>query len=305
MKFCISTLTHNDIHRDVYLKKTIDSFIKNTDFIGPIDWYIHCNGKNELINEVIKECIEKYHDLINFKYTYSENNMGVGVGINYLNNLIKDYEYVLFLEGDWICLPSEVSGHIDWLNDCLNYLDNNKHISQVLLRRYISDLDDRQYGFGYWIKESNVKNIIQLKNQYIELIKKEYTNNPHLRRNKDFFDYGIYPLKEFYNEDGSPAEIKGNRLWGQAEINAEPRGYEINSSYLTFGNMVHCEHWNYYEKYEELYNEVSTCKKYTNTGNTGCKYGYFFPNNKFCEVCDHSKNFTNLENHEQEYEKNL
>ena len=157
MKFCIATLTHNDTNRDVYLRKTVESFIDNTEFDNMFDWYIHCNGQYDLMDDVIKEMTSKYWDKINFYYSSSPDNMGVGVGINYLNSLIRDYEYVLFLEGDWICLPGEISGHNDWLRDCLNYLDKNKNISQVLLRRYISDLDDRQYGYGYWIREDNIK----------------------------------------------------------------------------------------------------------------------------------------------------
>ena len=305
MGFCIVTLTHNDINRDVYLKKTIDSFINNTDFDGIIDWYIHCNGDNELIYDVVKNAKDTYVSKINFHYSSSPINMGCGVGINFLNSLVMDYEYVLFLEGDWICLPSEISGHIDWLRDSLNYLEENKNISQLLLRRFISDYDDRQYGLGYWIREDNIRKIDRLKNEYFHLVKKEYVNNPYIRRNKDFYEKGILPLNEYFNEDGTPAEIKGNPLWGQAEIQAEHRGYSIESSYLALGNMVHCETWEFYEKYDELINNVPTCKKYLNTGKSGCKYGFFFPTKMFCEICDHSKNFTDLERHGIDYVSKL
>jgi hypothetical protein len=305
MKFCIATLTHNDTSRDVFLKRTIDSFINNTEFDGIIDWFIHCNGKNELIDDVVKECIDNYKDVINFTYSFSEKNMGCGVGINYLNSLVRDYEYVLFLEGDWICLPRDISGQEDWLRDCLNYMEQNKNISQVLLRRYISDYDDRQYGLGYWIKEDNIKNIVQLKNKYLELVKKEYVNNPHIRRTKDFYDAGVLPLKEFYDDEGNPAELKGLPMWGQAEIDAESRAFVLNSAYLLLGNMVHCESWNYYEKYENLCSEIKTCRKYQETGCGGCKYGYFFPEELFCKLCDHSKNYTDMERHGHDYVANL
>ena len=305
MKFCIATLTHRYDDRDVYLRKTIESFIDNTEFDNMFDWYIHCNGQYDLMDDVIKEMSSKYWDKINFYYSSSPDNMGVGVGINYLNSLVRDYEYVLFLEGDWICLPGEISGHNDWLRDCLNYLGENKNISQVLLRRYISDLDDRQYGYGYWIREDNIKSVGKLKNTYLHLHKKEYTNNPYIRRNNDFYDKNILPLNEFYDENGLPNEIKGLSMWGQAEIQAESKGYEIESCYLALGNMVHCEAWHYYKKYDKLIEEDMTCKKYLDVGKAGCKYGYFFPAKKFCEVCDHSKNFMDLERHEQEYESKL
>jgi hypothetical protein len=305
MKFCIATLTHNDINRDVYLKKTIESFLDNTFFDDILDWYIHCNGTSYLVDNVIKDVKNIYKKRVNFKYTTFYENKGVGVGINYLNSLVRNYEYVLFLEGDWICLPSEISGNIDWLIDCLNYMEHNKSVSQVLLRRYVSDLDDRQYGYGYWIKESNIKSVGKLKNTYLHLNKKEYTNNPHLRRNNDFYNVGVLPLNEFYDDDGNPVELKGLPMWGQAEIQAESKGYEIESCYLAFGNMVHCEVWNYYKDYDKLIDESTTCKKYLDVGKAGCKYGYFFPAKKFCEVCDHSKNFMDLERHEQDYESKL
>jgi hypothetical protein len=303
--FSISTLTHNDIKRDVYLKNTIDSFIENTTYEGKIDWFIHCNGKSDLIFDVVTNAMTLYSDRVNFHYSFSEINKGVGAGINHLNNLTKKYRYTLFLEGDWICLPPKISGHTNWLQDCINYLEQNNHISQVLLRRYISDLDDRMYGYGYWIREDNIKNVVRMDNEYVELVKKEYTNNPHIRRNDDFYSVGIFPLNEYYDEDGNPIELKGKSMWGQAEIQAESKGYKINTSYLAFGNMVHCEHWSYYGKYNELKDNAQTCMKYKNTGYLGCKYGYFFPDKKFCEVCDHSKNFSDLERHEQEYESKL
>jgi len=58
-------------------------------------------------------------------------------------------------------------------------------------------------------------------------------------------------------------------------------------------------------KRDKLIEEDMTCKKYLDVGKAGCKYGYFLPAKKFCEVCDHSKNFMDLERHEQEYESKL
>ena len=68
MRFCRATLTHRHDDRDVYLRKTIESFIDNTDFDGMIDWYIHCNGQYDLmdvgiiaqeIKEVLPESIRE------------------------------------------------------------------------------------------------------------------------------------------------------------------------------------------------------------------------------------------------------
>lgn len=308
-KFCIQTLTHSFLGRGEMLTTTVDSFLENSLFPeyilsenGKIDWYVRFNGTDEELLFQFEKLKIKYNDIVNW-YEYRGENLGVGAGINFLNRLTKDYEYVFFLEGDWITLPDSISGLNNWLPAVISCLEEHKDIDVIYLRKYLSDIDDRQFGYSYWIREENIKERVELDgNTFLKLVKREYSNNPHIRRNSKFFEVGIFPLEEFFDKEGKPLEIKGNDLWGQAEIKAEPVGFLVNSSYITFGNMVHIDHFYHHYNFNEIKNwesfeeTTTTCGKYS-TGKSGCKYGYFFPDEKFCSVCDHSKNFTHNENH--------
>ena len=151
------------------------------------------------------------------------------------------------------------------------------------------------WGFGYWIREDNVNYVDE---QFLRLKKKEYKNNPYVRRNARFYDVGIFPLKEFYNEDGTPSELKNQPMWGQAEIQAEGLGYKLTSAYLMMGVMVHCDHFPTYDDWETLEKTRTKCQYYSE-----CKYGYLFANERFCGLCDKDASFSDLERHNQLYER--
>lgn len=288
-KFCISTLTHNGENRDIFLEMTIDTFINNTN-ISNIDWYILINGDSKLIEDKINFIIKKYKDLINFIIIKNEKNLGVGVGINILNEYTKKYEYVLFLEGDWITLNEEISDiNKEWLNKCINFLNYNTEIDQIYLRRYLNDIDDRQFGYGYWIKPEN---ILKDKDNFLFLKVKDYTNNPTIRRNKKFYDLEIFPLKEYFDENNNPTEIKGEKDWGQAEINVGENSKLLKTVYLKFGNFVHIDHFITYKNVTKCFINDKTCK-----------YGFLFPIKNFCLGCDINNDFTDLESHNHYYER--
>jgi hypothetical protein len=102
--------------------------------------------------------IDKWSHKVNFHLFCEGKNFGVGTGINKLNEHLKSYEYSFFLEGDWITLPESISGHNkNWLMDCLDLLETDDEVDQIQLRRFQHDVDDRQFGFGHWIKPSNIK----------------------------------------------------------------------------------------------------------------------------------------------------
>lgn len=298
--FCIATLTHDGKDRPKYLQLTVDTLLENSN-VNNVDWFIHCNGDNEDIKNVVNQLIEKHKSRVTFHFSVSAINKGVGAGINQLNSFIKHFEYVLFLEGDWITLPSSISKlETNWIDMCLSYLNNNPHIDQVALRRYLHDVDDRQFGYGHWIKQDNIKAV---NSPFIDLVNKDYTNNPHIRRNSKYYEVGIFPLPEFYNEQGEPTEIKGKEMWGQAEIQSERKGYALGSTFLSFGNIVHAEHiMEYFEEgnWDYTVSRLTKCKF-----NAPCKYGYLFSHDRFCSFCDGSKLFTDLERHNQTYERSL
>ena len=288
-KFCIATLTHNIEPRKDLLKNTIKLLVDNSSYPA-FDWFVLINGYNDGWDQVIQELTDFHQNKINFKFILSEKNLGVGGGINYLNEETKDYEYTLFLEGDWYSVNTKFSGlSKEWIQECLNYLDNNQEISQVILRKYIHDTDDRMYGYGYWITPENV---LKVDGNFIHLKHKKYTNNPVIRRTQHFFEKGIFPLDEFFKEDGSSLEVKGNPEWGQAEIIAEPKGYQLNSVYLGFGIFVHGDGWHYGIDWDNM--EPKGC------GN--CKYGLIYPNKYWCAMCSKNNSFTYFAQHQTKYE---
>jgi hypothetical protein len=300
LHFCIATLTHPFDKRDVQLELTINTFLENTN-IPYVKWFIFINGESEELFNVCDNLRTKWKDKVDIIPIQSNMNMGVGAGINQLNHYCKDYKYTLFLEGDWITLPNQIAGFdSDWLNRSLEMMETNG-IEQLQLRKYLNDTDDRQFGFGYWIADRNVESVTD---EYVFLKEREYTNNPHIRKNSVYYDLGILPLNEFYDENGNPTELKTSTHWGQAEILAESLGKKLKSAWLKNGIMVHCDHWKYDDNFDKVLEDITGCGYETNSA-INCKYGFTFPREEFCKFCDSTKDFKDLEEHNWRFEASL
>jgi len=304
-KICISTLTHAAIKRGMFLEETIKSVADNLNYDKKIDWYILSNGIDEEMQESINKIKKLYKDKIRWHITISDINLGVGAGINKLNELTINYKYNLFIEGDWILIPNDISGHSkNWFSNCINLLDKNKEIDQIQLRRYLDDLDNRQYGYGDWIRHENIKKEINNGDEFLILKKRSYTNPPSIRRSQSLINKGIFPLKEYFDKKGNPLELKGNKEWGQAEIEAG-KHKDINTAWLKFGNFVHLDDWHLKNNWEILKENPNLgCHKY-NTGYSGCKYGLMFPQPYFCSVCELNETLYDFDNHNARYESQL
>jgi hypothetical protein len=300
LHFCIATLTHNGEKRDTQLELTINTFLENTN-IPFVKWFIFINGESEAIFNVCDTLRTKWKDKIDIIPIQSNINMGVGAGINQLNNYCRDYKYTLFLEGDWITLPENIAGFDkDWVNRSLEMMEAND-VEQLQLRKYQNDTDDRQFGFGYWIADRNVESVTD---EFVFLKERDYTNNPHIRKNSAYYNLGILPLKEFYDESGNPTELKTSTQWGQAEIQAEALGRKLKSVWLKNGIMVHCDHWQYDDNFDKVIETITGCGYETKSAIT-CKYGFTFPKEEFCTFCDNTKDFRNLEEHNWRFEASL
>lgn len=299
--FAVGTLTHDDIKRDDYLWDTIISFADNTDYPGIIDWFIYLNGHvNSPIYDVVEEASNQFAHKISFHIQCGMKNNGVGYGINQLNKHLQNYKYSLFLEGDWITLPQEFTNQDkNWLVRSLDLMEK-ENLDQIQLRKYLNDVDDRQFGLGYWTNERNVEKV---ENSYVFLKEREYTNNPHIRRNQAYYDLGIFPLQEFFDEDGNPTELKTSTHWGQAEVKAEGLGKQLKSAWLKGGMMIHCDHFNF-PSLEEAKNHMNGCD-YDDGSLIHCKYGFMFPREEFCVHCRKDKDFRDLEEHNWIFERNL
>ena len=299
--FTVATLTHDAELRNTYLETTVDTFLKNTNFPERIHWHFYHNGVfDSPVIDSINNLIKKWQDKVLFSFRVGDENMGVGYGINRINEYVQDYKYCLFLEGDWITLPEEFTNQDkDWLVRSLDLMER-KNLDQIQLRKYLNDVDNRQFGLGYWIVENNVEKV---EDGYVFLKEREYTNNPHIRRNKSFFDVGIFPMQEFLDEKGDPTELKSSTHWGQAEIQALPLGKQLNSAWLQGGNMVHCDHFKY-DTWGEVEDKITGCD-YDDGSLLHCKYKFIFPKEEFCKFCDSTKSFTDLEEHNLRFEQSL
>ncbi len=299
--FTIATLTHDGDMRSEYFENTVGTFLDNTNYNGKLHWYIYHNGKYDSpIVHKLNDLISEFSDRVQFSIRVGNKNMGVGYGINRINEWAQDYKYCLFLEGDWITLPQDFTNQDkDWLIRSLELMDK-ENLDQLQLRRYLNDVDDRQFGLGYWTNERNVEKV---ENGYVFLKEREYTNNPHIHRNSSFFEVGIFPMQEFLDEDGRPTELKHSKNWGQAELVAEPLGKQLKSAWLKGGIMVHCDQFQY-DNWDHVMNNIKGCD-YDDGSLTHCKYGFLFPREEFCKFCDSAKSFTDLEEHNWRFEKNL
>jgi len=294
-------MSHDAQLRAEYLERTIVSFLDaNPDFDG--DWHIFLNSYNDELLEVTERLFNQYSN-VTWHLELSEKNLGVGAGINRLNRMTEHVEYVLFLEGDWTCLPTKISKlENNWIERLIDLFDQNPELDQMVLRRYQNDIDDRQFGYSYWLKEEVLleeKSFDDI--QYWLLSKKEYTNNPVFRRNQRFYDTGIFPLPEFFDENGEAVEVKGNPNWGRAEIEKEAEGFQLKSSFMKFGVFVHDEHWPFKLDWDSYYKTQKPC------GFAGpeydCKYGYIRSEQYFCGCCPKNWKFTDLEKHNHFYEQ--
>ncbi len=307
-KVCISTLTHDAADRANSLYMTIKSFYEN--YQGPkINWYILSNGYNDDIADVTKWAVDNCSDKFNFNIELSEKNLGVGGGINKLNSKHDStHEYTFFLEGDWLNLPNDVSGHSkDWFWNAVKLLDENDNINQVQFRRFLDELDDRQYGYGFWIKEDNIDRYIENGDKWMIVKEREYVNNPVLRRNSKFYDAKIFPLGEYFDSNGNTLETKENpETWGKAEIEAVKKE-RLNSAWLMFGNFVHAEHFTEFnDDWDKLRESSLGCGKYK-FGVSTCKYGYLFTRafGGFCYGCKLSETMHDHQQHQWRYEREI
>lgn len=297
--FCITTLTHNAPGREEALKATISSIME--DYTGSkFEWFIVVNVSNKDIDSVIEWAISEYSDSVKFNIHINQSNKGPGHGINQLNELSSAYEYQLFIEGDWLLVPNKITGAGDWILNSVKLLDQNKDIDQIHYRRYLDDLDDRQYGFSYWTAPDNIVDKIDNGTSFLVLKNREYTNNPSMRRMSKFYNENVFPLDEFDNE------VKGDPMWGQAELRAMGKTRKsLNAAWLEFGNFLHYEDWQYKQNWDQYIEDDFGCGISNLKAHNSCKYGYLVPGHFFCAACEKNTDITDLVRHSNSYLKHI
>lgn len=225
-RFAIAILTHNEADRADALLRTFIALVNNTTYGNVIPCYIFVNGSNSDIDTVVSHIMNAYSNAFDFTVAKCTDNNGCSFGVNEVNYMVKDYEYVLFLEGDWVLLNNTPK---KWLENCLHHLDTNPNVDQIYLRRITSSLECRQfYGTPYMVDGSMHENHRVFSKSHMHI----YTNNPVIRRNKAFYDKGVLPLPYIENE------TKHSENWGLAEIQHENKA-ELNSDIYRRGIFVH------------------------------------------------------------------
>mgnify|MGYP001163157641 FL=1 len=297
--FCVCTLTHSTENRDLALKDTISSFIDNYKG-GKFEWFIWVNISNPDIDKVLDWAVDTYSDRVQFTIRKSDVNLGPGGGINRLNELSKEYEYSFFIEGDWIHVPGNVAGiSQNWIQNSITLLEENPDIDQIQYRRYLDDNDHRMYYMG-WIKEDNIDRIASTGDRFYVLKERDYCNPPHLRKMSRFYEKGVFPLTEHYDENGNPTEHKGHPDWGQAEIKAWQ--VKLTAAWIELGNFVHWEDWPYKQDWNKYIEDGKGCGKFPVRGKVKCKYGFLTPSPVFCTLCNKNTGVSDINNHNGQYE---
>ena len=302
-RFNISTLIHPAPRRAHLLDTCVRSVFAHVDIPWRVNWSIYCNGMSRELGDVIGQLQRDFKSRASIIGVYGEENQGLGYGINKCNELSEGFEYTLLLEGDWLCLHPDDSGQPrSWLVDALDALEQELDLDAVYLRRFYDDIDSRQTGL-----HSHYKKIVRLPRlmggtRFFVSDFQSYTNNPLVRRNTQFFEKGIFPLFEPWQDgvsDGGfhpsdspfakrrPMEFKGNKEWGLCEIEAErmmKRGkIDLRMAVLNWGVCTHIEN-------SEMNGEMRLVLKTNGCGDSShgrssCRWGYYRMAPHFCALC--------------------
>lgn len=228
-KIAIVILTHKEVDRPDALLRCVSGLVNNTVHSSIVPIYLFSNGISDDLRcaiDYVKD--RKYEHFVVNDVKINETNLGCSFGVNSANEMVRDYEYVLFLEGDWIMING-----IDknWLSDCIKFLDDNPEVDQIYLRKIQSSMENRCFYGTRWFSHISED---MFRNTDMSI----YTNNPVIRRNNRFYELGILPLPYIENE------VKGQPQWGAAEIEHENKAH-LESRIYKYGIFGHFEYYQY------------------------------------------------------------
>jgi len=283
----ISTLTNAD--RLPYLQLCIESFLDNCRY-RPIVWAIYDNGSTDDTWQWLQS-LKNTKD-VQWRIDRSEEDLGVGPGINRANRLIEDFEYSMFLESDWIHMPQYESGvSKNWLKESLEFM-KQQNCDYLYLRRFRNENEMMYHWWSQWMPRCS--NLID--NKYMQCKSFWYSNNPHLRNYRALKANKTLPLPEYFDESGNPLEKKGNEQWSQAEMNTPKPS---NPYIYKWGMFAHERVINGAE-----YPNECGCGSYGGYGTSGCKYGFYKQKKSlWCRLCDAGTGFDDMPHHENRYRK--
>lgn len=250
-KLAVTILCCNDRNT---IELSILSFHNNCILKEQIDFYLLFQNCSYIFLEKLNDIVNKLKNIYyNDYYIYNfQENKGAVYGFNYLVELTKNYKYVLHLEDDWIHIPNL---NKQWLHDSIKFLDKYNDVSTIFLRKYRHFAEKNKYGwnktinykvfnninnFNYQQKMLKSKQILVNNSLFIEIPNFLFTLNPHIRRNKKYFDVKAIPLINISEID---VNNKHPNNWGWAESLSMEKTIDLISYYLKDGIFCHFEDW--------------------------------------------------------------
>ena len=271
----ISILTNGK--RLEYLKACISSLLSNC-YYRPLIISVYNNGSTDGTEKWLTTGLPEMYG-ITWRVLHNDKDEGCAAGTNQAIEMVKDCEYVLHIESDFFHLPENLTGEDKlWLRRAIEFMESDG-VDYLYLRRMMSEKDIFAHWWSRWADKIEGE-----KGNYLRCRDFWWSNNPHIHRTESMYRLGTLPLD--VKRDGA----KGTANWSLPEMQAKQPG---NTWIHRWGLFVH-------EK-PTIENQLllSGC-------GLGCKYGFFKDGKDgFCQECDRSKDFTDMQEHEKRFRKRL
>ena len=272
----ISILTNGK--RRKYLEKCISSLLENC-YYRPLIIGIFNNGSSDDTTDYLSNLPEVYG--VEWRVEESKEDKGCASGTNRSIRMVADCELQIHLESDFELLSPEDSGcDRMWLHRAVEFM-SRETCDYIYLRRMRNHEESAMHWWSQWMPR-----VTKRIDEYMECPPFWWSNNPVLFRTQALYDSKTLPL------DTSIDGAKGTAGWSQPELNtASPPNTWLHK----WGLFIH------ERREDEDFSDRNGCGKYGPFGTSGCKYGFWYggDGNNFCRRCDHTKDFTDMWNHER------
>lgn len=256
-RIAFTFLSHNDNEILIYALK---QFVKNTTFDFPCDLHVLIQSCSKAFILSLESLLVHFNKTVNnlkcILHTEKQN-LGVSKANNMLYNITKNYEYVIHLEDDWFLL-----GKKNWLTTCIKFMDDNRDVSTIALRKYGSEKEKHDYGWTRTIpyvchthkdnfdyqNKLGVKKVVMYNNEllmFTEIKHFLFTFNPTVRRNSDYSS--VFPVVEFNDFDNTnefkDQKVHSNEKWGWCEALTMEKTRDFTTFMFDEGIFVHYDDW--------------------------------------------------------------
>jgi glycosyltransferase involved in cell wall biosynthesis len=271
----VSILTNAS--RRHYLERCVDSFLANC-YYRPLVFCIYSNGSTDDTEDWIQGMQKAYG--VEWRLGISHSDGGCARGTNASIEMACELKYQIHLESDFEHLSPAESG-VDrmWLHRALEFMESAE-CDYMYLRRMRDEKEMMMHWWSQWMPKVDAE-----RTEYLRCPGFWWSNNSTLFRNEALYGCGTLPLDEA--KDGA----KGSDGWSQPELTA---ARPPNAWIHKWGMFVH----------ERMPGEDFTqagCGAYGPFGRSGCKYGFWGPSNAWCGMCDHSRDFRDMDDHKTRY----